>query len=114
MYALGVRQVIDGDPAALETMKSLRIGDPEGRFYISRQMAFSGDRDGALALLKQVVEDGFFCLPGMTRDPWLDSLRGSAEFDAILRRAESRHRQATISFLNAEGDRVLGITHQAT
>jgi hypothetical protein len=55
-----------------------------------------------------VVEDGFFCVPAFTRDPWLDSLRGTPEFAAVVRRAEARHRQALISFLTAEGDRVLG------
>ena len=61
--------------------------------------------------LVAVVEQGFFCLPAFTRDPWLDPLRGTPEFTAIVRRAESRHRQALISFLNAEGDRILGVAH---
>ena len=41
----------------------------------------------------------------------MDPLRGAPEFTAILRRAEARHRQAVISFLTAEGDRILGIPH---
>jgi len=47
----------------------------------------------------------------LTRDPWLDSVRGTPEFGAILRRAETRHRKAMISFLSAEGDRILGVSH---
>jgi hypothetical protein len=58
-----------------------------------------------------VVPDGFFCLPALTRDPWLDSLRTMPAFVSILREAEARHRQAVISFLVAEGDRVLGVSH---
>ena len=78
---------------------------------MARHLAHIGEGKEALAILKNVVEDGFFCLPAFTRDPWLDSLRGTSEFTAIMRRAETRHRQAIISFLTAEGDRVLGIPH---
>ena len=87
------------------------MADPEGRFYVARHLAYLGDRDGALDLLDHVVKDGFFCLPALTRDPWLDSLRGTAQFASVLHHAESRHRQAVISFLTAEGDRMLGIGH---
>jgi hypothetical protein len=87
------------------------IHDPEGRFYVARHLAYLGEGEEALAILKHVVEDGFFCLPAFTRDPWLDSLRGTHEFTALMRRAETRHRQAIISFLTAEGDRLLGIAH---
>jgi len=43
-------------------------------------------------------------------------LGGGAEIEQLradMRRAETRHRQAVISFLTAEGDRVLGIPHPA-
>ena len=95
----------------VEIRKLTSIHDPEGRFYAARHLAFAGDNETALSLLKGAVEDGFFCVPAFSRDPWLDSLRGTPEFAAIMRRAEARHRQAVISFLTAEGDRVLGIPH---
>ncbi len=84
------------------------IPDPEGRYYAARGIAYLGKADEVLPLLAGVVEQGFFCVTAFNRDPWLDSLRGSPDFTAIVRHAESRHRQAVISFLNAEGDRVLG------
>lgn len=87
------------------------IPDPEGCFYLARGMAHLGYADQALGVLAKCVEDGFFCLAGYTRDPWLDPLRGTPQFGALLRRAEARHRQALISFLNAEGDRILGVAH---
>jgi TolB-like protein/Flp pilus assembly protein TadD len=87
------------------------IKDPEGRFYVARHLAYLGEVDAAIALFAHVVPDGFFCLPALTRDPWLDSLRSTPAFAAILREAEARHRQAVISFLSAEGDRVLGVVH---
>jgi serine/threonine protein kinase/tetratricopeptide (TPR) repeat protein len=87
------------------------IPDPEGRFYIARSLAHCGEDDVAIDLLGKVVDGGFFCLPAFTRDPWLDSLRGKPAFTAVMRRAEMRHRQAVISFLSAEGDRILGVSH---
>ena len=99
-------------PESLVEIKKLtNIHDPEGRFYAARHLAYLGDSETALSLLEGAVEAGFFCVPAFTRDPWLDSLRGTPEFAAIMRRAEARHRQAVISFLTAEGDRVLGIPH---
>jgi hypothetical protein len=92
-------------------MRSIDIPDPEGRYYVARGFAYIGHADEALPLLASTVEDGFFCLAAFTRDPWLDSLRGTKEFADLVRRAEARHRQAMISFLNAEGDRVLGVSH---
>jgi hypothetical protein len=95
--------------AAIRRLTTIR--DPEGRYYVARHLAHLGDASGALELLAGVVPDGFFCLPALTRDPWLDPLRGTAAFAAILRDAEARHRRAVISFLTAEGDRVLGVAH---
>jgi hypothetical protein len=58
------------------------------------------------------AQEGLIVWPGSSqRDPWLDGVRGTPEFAAILRRVEARHRQAVISFLTAEGDRVLGVAH---
>jgi serine/threonine protein kinase len=99
----------DEGVAALRALTD--IPDPEGRFYIARSLAFFGEHAEALELLAGVVEGGFFCLPAFTRDPWLDGVRGTPEFAALLRRAETRHRQAMISFLSAEGDRILGVAH---
>jgi hypothetical protein len=103
--------LLDKRESSLERLAELcDMKDPEGRFYVARQMAYLGDSEGAIRLLAQIVEDGFICHPALTHDPWLDPLRATPEFLAILRRSEARHRQAVISFLTAEGDRVLGVT----
>jgi serine/threonine protein kinase/tetratricopeptide (TPR) repeat protein len=87
------------------------IPDPEGRFYVARHLVHLGEIDRGLEMLSRVVDDGFFCLPALTRDPWLDPVRSLTAFTEIVRRAETRHRRAIISFLSAEGDRVLGVPY---
>ena len=90
--------------------KVTTITDPEGRYYMARHFAY-GDAAKALSMLAGSVDGGFFCVPVLAQEPWLDSVRGTSEFAGLLRRAETRHRQAVISFLAAEGDRILGIPH---
>jgi serine/threonine protein kinase/Flp pilus assembly protein TadD len=113
IFVTALEQLVRGNRE--ESLAGVRrlttLKDPEGRFYMARHLAYLGDVDEALAVLALVVPDGFFCLPALTRDPWLDSLRALPAFVSILREAEARHRQAVISFLVAEGDRVLGISH---
>jgi hypothetical protein len=87
------------------------IPDPEGRYYVARHLLHLGEIDRGLDILSHVVDDGFFCLPALTRDPWLDGVRALPAFTDIVSRAETRHRRAIISFLSAEGDRVLGVPY---
>jgi eukaryotic-like serine/threonine-protein kinase len=85
--------------------------DPEGRYYVARHLIHLGETERGLVVLSRVVDDGFFCLPALTRDPWLDPVRTSSAFADIARKAEARHRRAVISFLSSEGDRVLGVPY---
>jgi TolB-like protein len=87
-----------------------QIHDPEGQFHLARLLAMAGDANGALDVLRSAVATGFFCLPAIVRDPSLDSLRAMPGFASVLRDAETQHRRAVISFLTAEGDRVLGLS----
>ena len=82
--------------------------DSEGLYYLARQLAFAGAQGVAIRALRESLELGYCCFPMVTRDPWLDSLRGSAEFNALVRAAEERYRESARAFLKAEGDRILG------
>ena len=112
-YVAALRHTLRGERAeATEQLLTLSdLPDPEARFYIGRGLAHVGELDRAMTFIDTAVDGGFFCVPALTRDSWLDPLRGRADFAAALRRAEGRHRQAMISFLNAEGDRILGVAH---
>ena len=111
-YTLAQVELLRGDykTSADRIRAMVHIHDPEGRYYAARHLAQAGETIEAIDLLKSVVADGFFCLPAFVRDPGLDLLRPLPEFAAILRDVESRHRRAVISFITAEGDRVLGLT----
>ena len=89
-FMRGVRQVVTGDPAALATMQSLKVGDPEGR-YIARQRATSAS---ARRCRSQAGGRGRILPAGMARDPWLIRAR-VLESDAHP--GASRYRQAIIA-----------------
>jgi hypothetical protein len=98
--------------ASMDALEPIvRLPDPEGKFHFGRNAAYLGFTGKALALLAEAVDGGFFCLPSYANDPWLDNLRGTDEFASLLRRAEARHRRALFAFLEANGDRVLGVSH---
>ncbi len=83
------------------------LADPEGLFYMARQLAYLGETTLAWTILRRVVQEGFFCLPAFARDPWLDPLRTHPEFVNILRLAESRHKAAHAAFSMAGGESLL-------
>jgi len=84
--------------------------DPEGLYFQARTAAFVHANETAFALLERVVKDGFLCHRSMDLDPWLDGVRGDPEYRRIHRMSEERHREVRVQFLEAGGDRLLGIS----
>lgn len=84
------------------------VRDPCGRYYVGRLLARIGDLEGALDELRSAVEGGFFCRVVFDRDPWLESLRGSAAFADIAREVAARQDAAERRFRAAGGDVLLG------
>jgi hypothetical protein len=85
------------------------FADPEGRYYLARQLAYLGEAEPALAALRRAVEEGYHGYPALVQDPWLDSLRARPEFAAALALAESHHREAARAFRDAGGEALLGV-----
>jgi TolB-like protein len=83
--------------------------DPEMQYYLARQLARLGAGERALQEMGKVVESGFHCPEAFARDPWLESVRSTPEFAAILERAESGRRRAATAFVEAGGERLLGV-----
>jgi len=117
LYLTSMRALLEGNrQESLEASDELRkatFRDPEGIYYLSRQLSFLGEKELALEALSRSISNGFFCYPAMVRDPWLDSLRGYHEFTALLRQAQQRHSEASAAFIAAGGDALLGIRPEA-
>ena len=79
----------------------------EELFYMARHYAWAEDSDKAVPALARAVESGYFNFPTLARDPWLQPLRASREFDALLQQAATRHQQAHAIFVKAGGPQFL-------
>jgi serine/threonine protein kinase/tetratricopeptide (TPR) repeat protein len=113
LYLTSLRALLEGNhDESLQAHDELIRGtfrDPEGVFYLARQLAYIGQEAKAISVLSRAIDNGFFCYPAMIRDPWLDPLRGRGEFTDLLRKAQQLHREAVRSFLARGGDSLLGI-----
>jgi serine/threonine protein kinase/tetratricopeptide (TPR) repeat protein len=96
--------------AAIDQILSTSFSDPEGFYYLTRQLAHLGMRDRSIELFGRSVDAGFFCYPAMRDDQWLDSIRTDSTFKEHLSRAESLHLAAVAAFREAGGDTLLGLT----
>jgi serine/threonine protein kinase len=84
--------------------------DPEGRYYLSRQLSYWGEAEEARVHFERILEAGFNTYRALTRvDPWLSSLRSAAGFGAVLETARKRYEASRAAFLDAGGHRLLGV-----
>jgi DNA-binding winged helix-turn-helix (wHTH) protein/TolB-like protein/Flp pilus assembly protein TadD len=74
------------------------VGDPEATYKIAQAYAALGDKDSALRVLRDSIENGFFSYPYFTSDPLLDSLRNEAEFQQLMTMAQKRHNAFRTAF----------------
>jgi serine/threonine protein kinase/tetratricopeptide (TPR) repeat protein len=93
--------------------QSAELRDPEVQFFAARVYARLPEPDTALNLLSAAVNGGYSCATTLEIDPWLDSLRGSAAFDAIVETARRQRREALATFEAAGGERLLGVAPMA-
>jgi serine/threonine protein kinase len=113
LYLTSLRTLLEGKReeslAVSEELMQATFRDPEGMYYLGRQLAYLGQEAQALEILSRAVDNGFFCHQAMLRDPWLDSLRTRSEFTALLSKAHQLHREALTAFLSGGGPSLLGI-----
>jgi tetratricopeptide (TPR) repeat protein len=112
-FIVAARTLLEGkreeSHAAIDRVVASDFRDPEGLFYLSRHLAHLQAAGPALDLLERVVDGGFSCFPAMARDPWLDPLRKKPAFSKLLRRAETRHRDAVAAFERFGGAKILHV-----
>lgn len=113
LYVISLRALLEGKrEESLQACNELRqatFRDPEGIYYLARQLSYLGEQELALDTLSRAINHGFFCYDAMVRDPWLDAIRARSEFTALLRHAHELHREAAAAFVAAGGDSLLGI-----
>jgi serine/threonine protein kinase len=108
-----VRALAEGDRTAALEMTRQAVGaishGPEELFYFARHLAYLEQPEEAVVVLARAVEQGFFCHPALISDPWLDPLRSSPGFRAVVQIARMRHEQAAQVFAESGGERLLGM-----
>jgi non-specific serine/threonine protein kinase len=99
-----------GKPDALALYDTfINFPDPEGLYYLGRGFVRIGGLEQALVMIDKAERTGFFCYPFFVRDPWLDPLRADSRLNDVIRRAESKWREAKRAFESHPGSRVLTI-----
>ncbi|MGH7581089.1 MAG: hypothetical protein ACREM9_12995, partial [Gemmatimonadales bacterium] len=83
--------------------------DPEGLLLHARELAYLGEIGQSLLMLTRAVQGGYHCPAALTRDPWLDPVRGELEFVRLVRAAESGRARAAEAYARAGGERILGV-----
>ena len=99
----------DGVLEGTRAIKTSRFRDPEGIYFVGRSLARVGFGDEALATLNRAVEGGFYALSAFAGDPWLDPIRGHAEFRALVSRVEAKRREAIDVYERCGGEKLLGV-----
>lgn len=111
LFMVSLRALLEGNREeslqACDELGKATFRDPEGIYYLARQLSYLGEQEGALEILSRAINNGFFCYPAIVRDPWLDSIRTRQEFTALLQQAHQLYREAAAAF--AGGDSQLGL-----
>ena len=103
------------------TMRAALVVTPVG-FRVSEESATDNrymrpgspvDVPRALATLERAVSGGWFCHATVAREPWLECVRETPRFGALVAEAKTRQRRAAVAFLEAGGDQLLGLSAEA-
>ena len=118
LFVTSLRALLEGNRAESlrdsDELLAATFRDPEGWYYLARQLSYLSEAERAFIALSRAVDWGFFCYPAMARDPWLDPLRGYPEFKRILAKAHKVHDEALAAFDAGKGPALLGVFHQSS
>jgi hypothetical protein len=114
------RQVIESVRAAQEMRReecvalsrallNSRFRDPEGRFFLMRNLCRVGEMDLAVSVFRECTDRGFWPRVMLDTDPWIAPLKEIHEAQEITRKMESEIEIARASFVEAGGPALLGV-----
>ena len=66
----------------------LAMTDPEGSYFIGSMLAYCGQTDAAIRLLKSTIGQNYCAYTALQTDPLLFKLRGTIEFKELLSAAK--------------------------
>jgi tetratricopeptide (TPR) repeat protein len=81
-----------------EKIEERGVSDAESIYKVADAYAALGDKVSALHMLRHSIGGGFFCYSCFVRDPLLQSLHGTAEFQTLMNEALQRHDQFKATF----------------
>ena len=93
---------------SVETLLSSTFRDPEGRFYLVRNLCRIGETDRAVSVLEEVVTRGFHPLGVLSKDPWMEPLADHPRMPEVIRRMEEGIEAARAAYVEAGGPTLLG------
>jgi TolB-like protein len=93
----------------IEMLLGSSFHDPEGHFYLVRDLCRVGETDRAVSVLEHVVERGFHPRVMLDKDPWLAPLGTHPRMPEVLRRMDDGIDAARTSFTEAGGPALLGV-----
>ena len=104
--------LLRGDREAALTVAEMMIArwplrDPCSTYYLARTLAAT-EHPRAMEMLRRSIEGGFHAYSLLTRDPWLNPVRGTSEFAELLTYGEQQYREGVEAFVAAGGERILG------
>jgi hypothetical protein len=67
----------------------LRATDPEAHYFVGSVLAYCGQTDAAIRLLKSAIGQNYCAYTALETDPLFLKLRGSTEFNGLLSAAKA-------------------------
>ena len=65
--------------------------DPEVDYFFAGHLAYCGETDAALRMLKIAIERNYCSFPAIDRDPFFDKLRGNPQFEKLRQSGMACH-----------------------
>ncbi|MFQ5664750.1 MAG: protein kinase, partial [Terriglobia bacterium] len=78
------RPVSEIAPLAAEAeSRAMADPDPEGKYEMAAKLAFCGQQEAALRLVRRAIQDNYCSYPALDTNPLFENIRGNPGFEAI-------------------------------